>query len=159
MVPPPTSVARHWLEAQLGSKDAVPALLQLSAGAPIRALEMAGNEDLARRRDWFEGIRTIREAQADPVPIAAQWSDAKREMAPLHWFGLWLTDMIRCRQAPGMQATDLEFQASLQRLGASIPPQALHGLLQKVWEGIRLAETPLNRQLLVEDILIDWARA
>lgn len=158
IAPPPEEQARAWLSAQTEDTDAVETLLRLSAGAPLRALALAQDEILVKRCSWFEELRGLREAREDPVRVAATWSDAKQELVPLQWFGLWLTDMIRSRQVPGTRLKDADFEDGLRVLGKSVALDALHQLLQKVWRALRLSETSINRQLLVEDILIEWAQ-
>jgi DNA polymerase-3 subunit delta' len=159
IAPPSEKQARAWLSTHTKDGEDIETLLRLSAGAPLKALALAQDEILAIRRSWFGELQGLREEREDPVEIAATWSSAKLELAPLQWFGFWLTDMIRSRQVPEARLNDPDFEDALRALGKSMGLDALHDLLQKVWRALRLSETSVNRQLLVEDILIEWAQA
>lgn len=159
LVPPATDQAVAWLENKLGNQQPVEVLLRLGAGAPLQALRLAEGDILEQRKMWIAELAAIREDREDPVRVAAEWSAVAAKLAPLHWFGVWLADMIRCQQAPGAKLRDPDLRDCLQTLGRSVGPATLHRLLQRVWEALRLSETALNRQLLIEDILIDWGQA
>lgn len=158
ITPPTEQQTRRWLETQTEAAGSVETLLRLSAGAPLQALELARDETLEKRHRWFEEVQGVRETQQDPVQVAASWSDAKLELVPLQWFGFWLAEMIRSRQVPGARLKDPDLESGIRRLGESTTPDALHRLLQKVWQALRLGETSVNRQLLLEEILIEWAQ-
>ena len=158
-MPPATDQAVAWLENKLGNQQPVEVLLRLGAGAPLQALRLAEGDILEQRKMWIAELAAIREDREDPVRVAAEWSAVAAKLAPLHWFGVWLADMIRCQQAPGAKLRDPDLRDCLQTLGRSVGPATLHRLLQRVWEALRLSETALNRQLLIEDILIDWGQA
>jgi DNA polymerase-3 subunit delta' len=159
LVPPMANQAIAWLENQLGGQQPVEALLRLGAGAPLEALRLAQGNILEQRKMWIAELTAIREDREDPVRVAAEWNAVAEKLAPLHWFGIWLADMIRCQQAAGANLRDPDLRDSLQALGQSAGPATLHRLLKKVWEALRLSETTLNRQLLIEEILIDWGQA
>ena len=159
LLPPTADQAIAWLENKLGSQQPVKALLRLGAGAPLQALRLAEGDMLEQRKMWIAELTAIRENREDPVRVAAEWNAVAENLAPLHWFGVWLADMIRCQRVPGATLRDPDLRDCLQALGRSVGPATLHRLLQRVWEALRLSETALNRQLLIEDILIDWGRA
>jgi DNA polymerase-3 subunit delta' len=157
--PPPVDRAVAWLGSKLGNQQSVKALLRLAAGAPLHALRLAELDVLEQRKGWIAELKAVLEECEDPVRVAARWSAGAEELSPLYWFGVWLTDMIRCEQAPAAELRDADLHGYLKQLGRCVGPATLHQLLQRVWEALRLPETALNRQLLIEDILIDWGRA
>ncbi len=155
---PDSVAALPWLEAQLGEEAAgAGALLAVADGAPLKALELARNQGLAARRAWLEQLAGLQEGRLDPVAVADEW--AKDEaLRPLHWFTAWIMDMIRLRLGGGRGLRNRDLGEPLAAMAGRMQPLALERLLEKAWEALRLTTTQVNRQLLVEDVLLSWVR-
>ena len=154
--PPPADQARDWLAARAGEQD--PALLlALADGAPLTALALAGGEHLARRRAWFGQWQALIDGREDAVAVAAEWADTEGT-APLEWMAQWLMDLIRLQQG-GASLRNPDLLESMQDMADDMDPVTPHNLLEQVWQALRLAATPVNRQALYEDLLITWTAA
>ena len=151
--------ARDWLAAQ--SPDGDPAtLLALAGGAPLAALDLAEADGLgdreARLAEW-EGVLSGRAA---PEAVAARWLEGGAGPALERLHG-WLADLIRVlgagSGAEGLRNPDLV--GRLQEVAAGLDLQTLFHQLDRVESARGLVGGPANMQLLLEDLLVAWARA
>ena len=156
LAPPPAALARDWLASRVGNQDA-DLLLALADGAPLTALALAGGEHLARRLAWFAQWQALIDGREDAVAVAAEWADAQGTAA-LEWMAQWLMDLIRLQQG-GAALRNPDLLESMQELAEDMDPVTLHNLLEQVWQALRMAATPVNRQSLMEDLLIAWTAA
>ncbi|RRQ20579.1 DNA polymerase III subunit delta' [Thiohalobacter thiocyanaticus] len=156
LVPPPAALARDWLAARVGEGDA-DLLLALADGAPLTALALAEGEHLTQRRAWFDQWQALIDGRQDAVAVAADWA-GEAGTAPLEWMSQWLMDLIRLQQGEtAIRNPDL--LEPMQDMTEDMDPVTLHNLLEQVWQALRLAATPVNRQALIEDLLIAWTAA
>lgn len=154
---PETARALDWLQGRLpGGHDAA-LLLGLANGAPLAALEIAGQGGLERRSDMLEALRAVAEGGTDPLEVAADWLKfGPRES--LYWLYGWLVDMVRLRSSgtpPVLGNPDN--RALLATLAAAVPTRELLGLLERVAGALRLVDRQVAPQLLLEDVLLAWA--
>ncbi len=153
---PVRAVASNWLGAQLGTSATASELLDAAHGAPLTALALATSDRLKHRLDLFADLERLLQRQADPVAVAAAWSQnpvAETLTQLLSWIG----DMIRLRhtsEPPYLANPDLG--ARLTRLAAQFDLKLLYRLLDQVQVCLLLSSRPLNPQLLLEDVLISW---
>ncbi|WJW74259.1 DNA polymerase III subunit delta' [Thiohalobacter sp. IOR34] len=154
--PPDSSEAVAWLQAQC-PEEAADRLLELADGAPLKALQLAEAGVLEDREQWLQQLSGIRAGQLDPLQVAADWAQDET-LRPLHWFGRWLMDMIRLRSGAAWRLGNEDQRGLLEGLARDLEPRQLFALLDQAWEALRLLPTSVNRQLLMEDLLIRWAR-
>lgn len=134
-------------------------LLRLADGAPLRALELSQDDTLARRRDWLDQLSKIRRAQLDPIRIATEWS-SDDQLRPLYWMGSYLMDAIRLKSGSVESINNIDLKDILNALADSNSRSDLHRLLEHTWQNYRQAQqSSINRQLLLEELLIAWGRA
>lgn len=154
--PPPAALARDWLANRVGEGDA-DLLLALADGAPLTALALAEGEHLTQRRAWFDQWQALIDGRQDAVAVAADWA-GETGTAPLVWMSQWLMDLIRLQQGEtAIRNPDL--LEPMQDMTEDMDPVTLHNLLEQVWQALRMAATPVNRQALIEDLLIAWTAA
>ncbi len=153
--PPQRAVARQWLQEQPAANHDAELLLELSAGAPLRALQLVAEGVLEQRLELFELFEQIVEGRADPVAVAEQWSQQKRVSEVLFWIDSWLMDMIRltCSRQPPLLA-NRDLAERLLRLGRPAGSKRLLALRERVVKAARYLHGSLNPQLLLEDLLI-----
>jgi DNA polymerase-3 subunit delta' len=131
--------------------------LALANGAPLQALQLARQQALEERQRRFRALVAIQAGQESPLTVAQSWA-ADGEMQGLRWMREWLMDMLRIRlggAAPGIRGVDLRDR--LTELALKQDSKVLFGLLDGINRMLRLADSTLNRQMMMEDILLDWA--
>lgn len=155
---PPPEQGEAWLTQNETAAD--PALLlRLAYGAPLHALTLAQDDTLARRLDWLNDLLKLRRGQLDPVRLATEWS-SDALMRPLYWMGSYLMDAIRLNSGQHDSINNIDLQDKLQVMADICSPQELHQLLDHAWQNLRQAQqSSVNRQLLLEEMLIKWGRA
>jgi DNA polymerase-3 subunit delta' len=138
--PPPRAAASVWLQAE-GVAEAEEALDEAS-GAPLLAAQWARAGALAQRREWAQEWRAVAQRKRDPVSVAGA---VAREELPqlLDWLLRWLATQLR--QALGGAAT------------AAAPDQLAH-MIEHATEARRGLDGNANPQLLLEALLVEWAR-
>ncbi len=170
---PTEADALAWLTPQVRGLNAA-TLLHLAHGAPLRALELADKERLAVRDKLFAGFVAVAQGQRDPLAEAAAWNEADPALL-LDWLSGWLSDLLRLAGARGpapaaaagagqAQATttprliNSDKRTALTTLAARVAPAAGHRLLRRIWQAGGGDTSNLNRLLLYETWLLDWAR-
>lgn len=150
--------AAGWLSSRLPAGSDPELLLALAGGAPLSALEIAGEGGLERREAMLEELDALAAGRADPLRVAEAWLKFGVKES-LYWLYAWLADMIRLQaaEAPPCLANPGQ-KARLQRLSRGAEAERLHRELARVAAGLRLAEGQANPQLLLEDVLISWSR-
>jgi DNA polymerase III subunit delta' len=153
----PDSVeAQDWLAEQLDGQDPE-RYLQLAKGAPLEALRLAGAQVIESRRKQFLALVGVLEGKTDPLAVAADWG-REENLQPVHWFRDWLMDMVRIHisgQNVGVHSVDL--LDGLAKLAARLDGRMLFRQLDNINRLLRSNDGSLNRQLMVEDILLAWA--
>lgn len=152
---PPAIQARAWLQPQIPVGQDLEALLAVAEGAPLRALALAQGDALQRRQTLFSDLAQVACAAADPLAVAAGWlkSDIKET---LDWLRTGVMDMIRLKTVGQSRLVNRDLGKELQRLADGLDLQALYGHLDRLTQAASLADTSINNQLLLEDILIPW---
>ena len=148
---PSAAQARDWLAATLGDEAReAEALLNIAGGSPLRAAELlaAGMPD--RYRHWARQVVDIARQAADPVQVAADWH-GDRQPDCLRWFQRWLQGLIRQRALGGPAG------GGLQALAEQVDLRLLFRLLDRVGAALDQWSAGLNHQLVLEEVLINWA--
>lgn len=154
---PSRTEALSWLSPRLADFLNPRLLLDLSRGAPLRALEIADQFMLERRLTRFEGFRSIAVGDVDPVAEAATWN-ADDPGILLDWFAGWLSDLLRLAVGMDRGLINSDQQRVLSVLLTRLDRVACHRLLQRVFDIRSAATGNVNMQLQIESLLIEWAR-
>lgn len=130
--------------------------IALAQGAPLLALDYANDETLTLRNDCFNAWMAIAKQLKSPVIIAEDWH--KLPASPLmFWITSWVIDLIKCfyhTQAANLYNPDLNGQ--LQELSQRLELKGLYKLYDLLLAGRQRLDTQINKQLLFEEILIQW---
>lgn len=155
---PPRETVRAWLAQQLPDPAQADLLLALSQGAPLRALALAEGDALGQRAAVFGQWVDIAKGQRSPLGVALDY--LKRDLGQvLHWCLGWTADLIRLHAAgAAAELQNPDLRAPLQDLVKRLDLPQLLEFHDRVRSALRLAPTSVNDQLLVEDLLIAWAR-
>jgi len=152
---PPQAAARNWLQQQMPTEGDVDHLLALSYGAPLAACALAQAETLPQRQQMIADWQGLASGQGDPVKLAANWAKPDAQM-PLEWIYGWLSDMIRLRASFSARLINPDARAALQKLADGLDLKRLYDLLGRVEDAIRLQQSAVNSQTLLEGILLQW---
>ena len=161
---PSLEQASQWLRAQCEAKglavndSQLHGLLQLADRAPLTALAYAEGDALSLREKMITSLGKLARQQADPVTEAGNWLDSGVTQS-IKWLTLWTMDMIRLKSgAPLDDKTTDGHWPMLQKLTENIDLQRLFAYLDKLTESARLLDTQVNKELMMEDLLISWSR-
>jgi len=154
--PPSEAVALQWLSGRVGQID--PRLVYgLSAGAPLKALELADREILHTRERMLQDLMGMMEGTRDPVAIAEAWHKAGTERA-LEWLSGWALDMARLQAVPEPPLLFNPDKAqALGQLAEKLASRDLHRLGEMTLEARSLVGSQVNAHLLLEGLLLEWA--
>ena len=153
---PPPGQATAWLAAELGSQPP-PRLLELTGGAPLRALALAPHfETLESEMPGM--LEALLGGRVDVTRLAA---DMLGEGLParLGWLEAWLGQLIRLRALPDATRLTVPGGPLLQRAAAEVNITAAFRLVDRVRESRRLLEGSAAPALVVEALLIELAAA
>jgi DNA polymerase-3 subunit delta' len=149
---PENSQGVDWLNGQQPRED-WRELLDLSAGAPFRALQMAadGTGELCEemRRSLSEAVAGN---QYDPLGMAAAWCK-DRPAERLAWLERWIEESIRAMAAEGDPVNNnRDFRLPTNGTGVNI--RSAFALLDRLRDARALLEGSLNTQLMFEDLTV-----
>ncbi len=149
---PDKNLTHNWLHEHLDNPKHATLLLNLSAQAPLAALELADSMD--KRQELFNSLVTL--SANDPVKIAASW--AKMEITSvLKWLLSWTADVIRYSITGQTQFLINQDQVkSLQNFANNLNLRHLFKLLDLQQEAYQLINSNIKPQGLLESIAIAW---
>lgn len=159
---PAPRVATEWLREQCDpsvySDETIELLLALADGAPLKALSLANSDMLTFRREWYQGLLMLSQGRADPLQLAAGWHD-KEWLLMLSLLLSWLRDLLRLKATDGQTSIiNRDYRAALTGFAPSLTNEKLLHFIehvQVIYAKIVNLQN-LNRQLLLEELLIRW---
>jgi DNA polymerase-3 subunit delta' len=152
-LPMPTATqAVPWLEAQ-GIEDAA-TVLALAGGAPQAALEAADPVRAALSKTW---LRCVSEASTTALSAARDTKDVGAPQV-LSWLVQWTHDLARVKAGSPPRYYPQQ-AATLQRLSATMTLRAITRLHRTLALRQRWIRHPLNPQLALESLWIDYLQA
>jgi DNA polymerase-3 subunit delta' len=149
---PARSGSLGWLADQ-GTRDAE-ALLALAGGAPLEARRLGEDGAAGAARSTFLEILS-----ANPSPTAA--AEALQDLDPpelVRWLQMWVHDLLAEKQGLPIRYHPRS-QTLLSRLGRASATGSLLALLRVLNESQRFAQHPLNKQLLLEKLMLAYNHA
>ena len=132
----------------------------MAYGAPLQAKAFAEQNYLALRQEYFASWLEMAKNARKLVDIAEQWQkpDSGLDLSVVYaWLSSWLCDIVRL--AYGAEASLLsnpDLHAALLPIAKRIDLIKLFAYYDKVIASKALLSTPLNKQLLIEELLIEW---
>jgi len=154
---PPQQLALTWLVQHTQSAEADLRLaLQMANGTPLKALAWIEQGFLEARAEMFKQLEGIVAGRSDPVAVAESWLKLSLNET-LYWLYSWTTDMIRSRfdtEMSGLQNQDL--REGLCRIASRFQLPGLYRRLDLIAQAFQMAATQVNKQLLLEELLISW---
>jgi DNA polymerase-3 subunit delta' len=134
-------------------------LLSLAAGSPLAAVTLHGQGVRAQRAQVVEGVKKLLKREQSPTQLAESWKDIPL-LQLFDWFCDWSQLILRYQlteDEQGLGLADMQkvVQYLAQKSGRSKVLDLQEWILahrQKV-----LAKANLNRVLLLEALLVQWA--
>jgi len=131
-------------------------MLQLAGGAPLRAAGLDGEKFAALRERLLADLAALAQGKAEPTECAARWNKAGTRTS-LDWFARCLADLACLKACPAPPRL-YNPGNDLKRLAEPLDLRRLIELWSSACRAMHQADTPLDGQLLIEDVLIDWMR-
>ncbi len=169
---PDCATAVNWLKqqrvtacrSQLALSTYIPAgkdceaLLQLAQGSPLLAKEYADKNYLAVRNDYFNDWLKVANGTVNVLLLAEQWQ--KQEQAILSDVFIWITEWVMTLIKLGSNLSDCQTEAktALQELTERLDLQELYQFYDLLLLSQKQLDSQLNRQLMIEQLLIEWSR-
>ncbi len=152
---PAGAVVRTWLAGQVGETD-LDALLAVSGGAPLRALQAQEEGWLEAGRRLARDLQFLKGRQRNPLTIVQEW-----EKQPLYLLSdslkRCLSDLVKL--ASGLRDAVIyhpEMRADLQNLSEGIDLQMLYDFNDELLRLERETSNNLNLQMQLELIVNRW---
>jgi DNA polymerase-3 subunit delta' len=153
---PQVEQAMAWLAGQLGTAPS-PRLLELTGGAPLRALALAPHfETLESEMPGM--LEALLGGRVDVTRLAADML-GEGLAARLDWLEAWLGQLIRARALPAGTQLTVQGGPLLQRAASEVNITAAFRLVDRVRESRRLLEGAAAAALVVEALLIELLAA
>ncbi|MGH6878137.1 MAG: DNA polymerase III subunit delta' [Rhizomicrobium sp.] len=152
------AAALAWLNAQEPRSD-WPVLLAIAGGAPLLALELSGMPLMQRRLDFFRQLLDLRTRRGDPLKCAGDLGGDSLGVA-LRLLQLWVADLVILASTRGSSEAPLanaDARALLQTGLEGLNLRQLHAYLDHIGQAVKLESAPVNTQLMLEQLLIEWA--
>jgi len=153
---PSTQQSLTWLQQQGIDSATAAGYLPMAAGAPLKAAAMATDNCLEAYHQHLETLVAVFTRKQDPLRVAADWHSGDAARILLWWQG-WLQALIRWQQA-GRLPDEPKVAQMLRQISETVDCRRSFDLLDRITMALNNLGSGLNRQLLLEDLLIDWAR-
>jgi DNA polymerase-3 subunit delta' len=151
--------ALEWLAKNGQGGGHAEVLLALARGAPVKALGLANDGMIAMRDEFFSAWCHLAEQGGEPATLAEKWAKFPCETLA-DWMISWTMDMIRLRAVPRNPAIDNpDLAERLLSMAHPIKCRDLFRFLDRLNAARKMLLGQINRQLLLEEILILWLRA
>lgn len=149
--------AMSWLQDQLPNLSIdFELLLNLSEGAPLKALALVSENQLTIREDFYQGLLNLSINRENPLDLALKWQDQNLLFLMQLLFS-FLKDLLWFKLSSGEAVLiNTDYAAVFAKL--SIETQELVSylnLVQQRFNEMGLMQN-LNKQLLLEELLIRW---
>lgn len=154
---PDPELVKQWLTTQGVTKDK-DLLITLSEGSPLLALNYANNNILELRQKCFMQWLEIAGRRIYPSIVAEQWVKLDPDML-LVWATGWIADMIKIRfKLPVELLINHDFYNNLHKSAQALELSGLYRIYDLMLSCRARIDTQLNKQLIFEEILIEWAQ-
>ncbi|MCD6039932.1 MAG: holB [Gammaproteobacteria bacterium] len=158
---PDHSLALDWLKKQaIESEIDWNLALAVAEGAPLRAISLVTQGVMPIRQAIYNGLSELSQGKVDPLQLAVRWQEYDIVIF-FHFLLNGLRDLLRLQltQQQAKLVND-DYRAIFTRLIQGISLQNILSYVKIVEE--RYAQIlnlqNLNRQLLLEELLIDWTK-
>lgn len=152
---PTREAVKQWLQSQgLATGGHVPEEFEL---APLRAQQLITDEYPERKCQWGRALTQLLHQQSDVVTLAQTWQKDEDVSLIVAWLYTWVLDLWRLIATGGDARLFNEVaRDELRRQASAYDAVELATLTDRVREALTLLDTQVNRQSLLETLLISW---
>lgn len=153
---PDTAISLDWLRQQ--HIQQAKRLLQMARGAPLLAKQYAERDLLAEHDTYFNEWLLLARGRANVIQIAEKWHKQGQTVAMADvftWIWHWSSAIIKHRYQPDF---DIEPNEALQELSNKLDLKQLYRFYDLLLLSMQTSDTSLNKQLMIEQILIEWSK-
>jgi DNA polymerase III subunit delta' len=150
--PPSQELALEWLRANSTATENWQAALALSGGAPLLALQLAGDGLAALDADMKQSMTELAKGSVDVTLLAERWLRSNPGVR-ITWLENWITQQVHA----SLGESNSHQTAEPVRLPDALLKPKIRGLfelLDAARDIRRLASTGMNQQLAVEALLV-----
>ncbi len=151
--------ALNWLKSQ-GLENDLDLILNVAEGSPLKAKALVENKVMALRQSLYQGLSDLMQSKADPLQLALQWQEFDI-LAVFQMLLHWLRDLLRLQLTnSGEVILNRDFNSVLPAVLQKVSRLGLLRYVELVQERYAcvLNLQNVNRQLLLEELLIGWVR-
>lgn len=148
-----------WLSQTSANETLYEDLLELAAGSPIKALELADSEAVAQKKSMIADLASVLKRDLTAVSVAAKWQKYDLSIV-LAWNLSWLQQLIRYSMTQeAVFVKDDTLLKMFQYLSSKHSADRFYVLLDNMQTTIDLVarKTNPNQQILIENVLIGWS--
>jgi DNA polymerase-3 subunit delta' len=154
---PAMPMALDWLANEAGIRGEAQRLLALANGAPLLARELAASGLLEKRQQRLGQLQQLLDKRQDAVAVAGDWQQDDVSQL-LDWLSGWVMELIRLKSTENQQLLHHPEEArDLQILSERLDLAVLFRYYDELTRARQLARTQVNKQLLLEGLLIQWS--
>jgi DNA polymerase-3 subunit delta' len=150
---PERAAAVSWLAGQDSTVADWNGVLDAIGNLPFDALGADAAQSAAIAAETRRLLATHRSADLDPVGTAEAWARGEGYALRLRCLENWVTDRIVAWAGGRAASAEMRSAPHLPRPASALNIQALFALLDAVREARSLAETPVNKALVLERLL------
>jgi DNA polymerase-3 subunit delta' len=157
---PSRSDALAWLAAAGHQGEVAGEALQLAGNAPLAALDLIDAGFVAAVPELASDLVEIARGRCEPVATAGAWDQKLDRQAALRWLQGMLLALARVggNVLPSDRVTASQ-QSVIDAVGERVPAEELFAFVDEVNEAIIGLRGQANPRLILESVLIGWARA
>ncbi|MFV2055009.1 MAG: DNA polymerase III subunit delta' [Thiohalomonadales bacterium] len=158
---PSRADATQWLTTKYNNEPQSPetmlSALQLSSGAPLLALDYLKEGVVEQYYGQLSHFLALSENKISVVEVASKWAAAEGAHAFL-WLLHWVSRLIgfKFRLANAATHHNGKTEQQLQNLSMAVDLVKLYHYYDQLLVAIRLSDSQVNKQLLLEKLLINW---
>ncbi len=152
------ALIKQWLQQQ-GYAENSDLLVKLAQGSPLLARQLAENNLLTLRNECFQQYLKLAQGKENFVVIAEQWSKFDKQQMEFLLFCLqsWLMDIVKLQfNHQTDQLLNFDLSRNLQEMADRLDLKKIYKYYDFLLLSQQRIDTQLNKQLMFEDILIQW---
>lgn len=153
---PARGVGLAWLQSRPEGKTQPEILLDLAAGAPLLAEVLAREGFLENRVKLLQDLKAMHSGRDEPVACATRWKNLGIKRC-LGWLYGLVSELIKV-QMGRLDAVSANSEALFLLEKNKYEIRELYGYIDVIHENYRRLGGPLDELLMLEDVLIGWAR-
>ncbi|MBT7409841.1 MAG: DNA polymerase III subunit delta' [Methylococcales bacterium] len=152
---PTQQQAISWLAQQADVKKPEQLLL-LSQQSPLTALEFSRQNFISKRLEVLAELQQVQRKQINPCVLAEKWQKIP-SMTLLNWLYSFVADMIKIKSTQNNHDLfNADVSENLKAISEQLDLKQLYCHYDNVIEAIKLNDTQINSQMMIENMIVQW---